>query len=64
MREVNYAHRKLQQKYSKITKTPVEPEEFEGFINVLMEDENVFYVICPGSGGFDALFMLVSKEKD
>jgi phosphomevalonate kinase len=38
----------------------VEPEEFEGFLNELMEDKNLFYVICPGSGGFDALFMLGS----
>jgi phosphomevalonate kinase len=28
-----------------------------------MINENVLYVICPGSGGFDALFMLASGKK-
>lgn len=28
-----------------------------------MKNENVLYVICPGSGGFDALFMLGLKKQ-
>lgn len=28
-----------------------------------MKDPNVLYIICPGSGGFDALFMLALKRE-
>lgn len=32
-------------------------------INDLMKQEGVLYVICPGSGGYDALFMLCDNNK-
>ena len=63
-RATNKVHRELQQKYSKITGVPIEPEELTPLIDEIMKMDDIWYVICPGSGGYDAIFVLGGKDSE
>jgi phosphomevalonate kinase len=58
MKEQNNRHRILQQKFSKLTKVEIEPEDLRTLLDNLQHINNVVYVICPGSGGFDAICII------
>ena len=62
-RTLNTRHRILQQKYSQLTGIPIEPQDLTPFIDSVSEIENVWYAICPGSGGYDAVFVLGEEEE-
>jgi len=68
LNNINLEYRKFLQNYSQITQIPVEPPEFNTLLDEIATVEGVVYCLCPGSGGYDAIFLLtlnssVSLEK-
>lgn len=62
LKQVNKEYRTFLQEYSALTGVPVEPPEFKTFLDQLCSIQNVVYTICPGSGGYDAIFVLSSAQ--
>jgi phosphomevalonate kinase len=62
LREINKAYRVFLQKYSTLTGIPVEPAEFRSFLDQICSIDAVLYAICPGSGGYDAIFVLSAAQ--
>lgn len=60
MRALNKRHRALQQRYSGLTEVEIEPQELRGLMDDLSQFEDTAYVICPGSGGYDAICWLTT----
>lgn len=62
LKQANKEYRTFLQEYSALTGVPVEPPEFKTFLDQLCSIQNVVYAICPGSGGYDAIFVLSSAQ--
>jgi phosphomevalonate kinase len=41
---------------------PIEPEDLTPLIDNFCSVQGVIYAICPGSGGYDAIFVLSVKN--
>ena len=63
MKQYNFRYRNFIQRYTEKTKVPVEPPQFNSFIDKILGIQEVVYCLCPGSGGYDAIFVLAMIEK-
>lgn len=62
MRNINQRYRNLQQKYTAITGVPIEPTDLTPLINSITSIDGTVYAVCPGSGGYDAIFVLAELD--
>ena len=58
----NQQYREFIKKYTQITQIPVEPIELSPLIDKISAIQGVCYCLCPGSGGYDAIFVLGMAE--
>lgn len=65
IRKINRTYRAVFKEIGRISKVETEPDVLSEILDKIIDSlQKVYYAVCPGAGGYDAICLLVEASMD